>query len=85
MNKIFHHSSSSYCYLAVPLIGLGLILLLSACGDQTKTEEKLAQETSSVQDIERELIFNDVTLEQSDKQGRPIWKVNAKQATYSKD
>jgi LPS export ABC transporter protein LptC len=85
MNKIFHHSSSSYCYLAVPLIGLGLILLLSACGDQTKTEEKLAQETSSVQDIERELTFNDVTLEQSDKQGRPIWKVNAKQATYSKD
>ena len=68
------------------MISLMVTFLLFACGDQTKTVEKPVEDTSSsAQAVERNLTFNDVTLEQSDQQGRPIWKVLAKQATYSKD
>ncbi len=85
MNKVFHPLFTFYRYLAVPLMGIVLTLALSACGEKTQPVEKVAQDTSPVQDVERDLTFNDVTLEQSNQQGRPIWNVKAKQATYSKD
>ncbi len=73
----------------IPIVGVMLTILLFACGDQTQTVEKPSENTSSdnssAQAVERNLTFNDVALEQSDRQGRPYWKVNAKQATYSKD
>lgn len=73
----------------IPIVGVMLTFLLFACGDQTQTVEKPSENTSSdassAQAVERNLTFNDVALEQSDQQGRPFWKVNAKQATYSKD
>lgn len=72
----------------IPLVGVILTFLLFACGDQTQTvetSENTSSDNSSAQAVERNLTFNDVALEQSDRQGRPFWKVNAKQATYSKD
>ncbi len=73
----------------IPIVGVMLTFLLFACGDQTQTVEKPSQntssDTSSAQAVERNLTFNDVALEQSDQQGRPFWKVKAKQATYSND
>lgn len=71
-----------------PIVGVMLTILLFACGDQNQTVEKsenTSSENSSAQAVERNLTFNDVALEQSDRQGRPYWKVNAKEATYSKD
>ncbi len=85
MNYIFHLPYAVYRYLAAPLVGVMLLFTLFSCGDQNSTVEQRAQDTSAVQDIERNLTFNDVTLEQADAQGRPIWIVKAKQATYSKD
>jgi len=85
MNYIFHLPYAVYRYLAAPLVGVMLLFTLLSCGDQNSTVEQRAQDTSAVQDIERNLTFNDVTLEQADAQGRPIWIVKAKQATYSKD
>lgn len=66
---------------------VALLFGLAACGDQSRTVKKVAQDTSSVQQevVENNLTFNDVTLEQADEQGRPVWKVKAKQAIYSKD
>lgn len=58
---------------------------LSACQNQSRTVKKLQQDRAVAQDLQGSLIFNDVTLEQADPQGRPLWKVKAKQATYSKD
>jgi len=58
--------------------------LLSACNNQNRTERKLKQDTSATQ-IEGTLVFNNVTLDQADEKGRPLWKVKAKQATYTKD
>ncbi len=60
------------------------IALLSACEGKSRTEKKLKQDTSATQ-IEGSLVFNNVTLDQADEKGRPLWKVKAKQATYTKD
>ena len=78
MNSIFR-------FAAAPLIGVVVVLGLVGCGDPQRTANKATQETSSVQNVERNLTFNDVTLEQADEQGRSVWKVKAEEATYSKD
>lgn len=78
MNSIFPFPSSVFIIVA-------LLCGLVACGDQNRTVKKLAQDTSSVQKFESNLTFNDVTLEQANDQGLTVWKVKAKQATYSKD
>lgn len=85
MNRIFYLSSSIFHFVAAPLIGVVLLLNLSACSTENRTVKKLAEDTSSVQNFENNLTFNDITLEQANEQGRPVWKVKAKQATYSQD
>ncbi len=68
--------------------GLGIVLLafilLSACNSPNRTEKKLKQDSKATT-IEGSLVFNNVTLDQADEKGRPLWKVKAKQATYTKD
>lgn len=78
MNSIFR-------FAAAPLIGVVVVLGLVGCGDPHRTANKATQDTSSVQNVESNLTFNDVTLEQADEQGRSVWKVKAEEATYSKD
>ena len=85
MSKIFHFIYQFYRCSTAPLLSLVLVIALFACRDQTQPVQEVTQETSPVQEVERDLTFNDVNLEQSDQQGRPVWKVEAKQATYSKD
>ncbi|MEQ8960381.1 MAG: LPS export ABC transporter periplasmic protein LptC, partial [Coleofasciculus sp. C2-GNP5-27] len=66
----------SLCLLALaPLLG---------CQTESQTVKKIQQDTEST-DIEGSLVFNNVTLEQADEQGRPLWRVKANQATYTKD
>lgn len=62
------------------------LAVLSACQGQSesRTEQKIKQDTAATT-IEGTLVFKNVTLEQADEKGRPLWKVNAKQATYTKD
>jgi len=75
MNSIFR-------FAAAPLIGVVVVLGLvvgSLAAQRTKT-----QDTSSVENVESNLTFNDVTLEQADEQGRSVWS-KAEEATYSKD
>lgn len=60
------------------------IASLSACKSETRTEKKLKQDTAAT-DIEGSLVFKNITLDQADEKGHPLWKVRAKQATYSKD
>ena len=68
------------------LLVVAMLWGLASCGslNRSHTAKKLAQDTS-VKDFEGNLTFNDVTLDQFDEQGRPVWKVKAQQATYSKD
>lgn len=91
MNNIFHPLTAFYRCYSVVMISLMVTFLLFACGDQRQTVEKPVAEkpvegnSSTAQAVERNLTFNDVALEQSNEQGRPVWKVKSKQATYSKD
>jgi LPS export ABC transporter protein LptC len=63
---------------------LSVVALLPACNGKKRTEQKIKKDTSATQ-IEGSLVFNNVTLDQADEKGRPLWKVKAKQAIYTKD
>ena len=62
-----------------------MLLGVGACSSEGRTQKKLAQDTAAIQSSETNLTFNNVTLEQTDAQGRPLWKVKTQQAIYSKD
>ncbi len=69
----------------LPIYFLLFAFLVSSCNTEKRTEKKLQKDTSSVTDFEGSLVFQNVTLDQADEQGRPLWKVKAKQAVYTKD
>ncbi len=60
-------------------------LTLVSCGAKKPSIEEEPSETESVQDDESKFTFQGVALEQFDEKGQPIWKVNAKQAKYTKE
>ncbi|MCW5317350.1 LPS export ABC transporter periplasmic protein LptC [Nostoc sp. KVJ3] len=60
-----------------------LIFGLVSCGGKSPTASEQNPADSSNQD--NNLTFFDVTLEQADEVGRPIWKVRAKTAKYTKE
>lgn len=83
MNWIYLSSFSSR---RIAALGISVVLLLvTACNNENRTVKKLAEDTSAVQNFENNLSFNNVTLEQANEQGKPVWKVKAKQAIYSND
>ncbi|YAF98742.1 MAG: LPS export ABC transporter periplasmic protein LptC [Nodularia sp. CChRGM 3473] len=56
---------------------------LAACGGKSPTNSQSNNASSSSE--ESNLTFFDVTLEQADEVGRPLWKVQAKKATYTQE
>jgi LPS export ABC transporter protein LptC len=68
----------------LPLIFF-LIIGLSSCGGKSPTASKPNPSGSPGQDDNSNLTFFGVAFEQFDEVGRPIWKVNAKQAKYTKE
>ena len=74
-------SSKRFLGFALCLV---ILSFLSACNGESRTEKKIKKDTAATE-IEGSLVFNNVTLDQADEKGRPLWKVKAKQATYSKD
>ena len=73
------------------LIFIWLLFSIAACDNEGRTAKKLAQDSRLAQDkalakeSDSNLTFNDVTLDQVDNSGRPLWKIKAKQAIYSND
>jgi LPS export ABC transporter protein LptC len=61
-----------------------LSLLIGSCRTQSRTAERLAEDTDAAE-IDSNLTFNNITLQQADDDGKPLWKVKADQATYSPD
>ncbi len=59
--------------------------MLVSCGGQKKRIDDEPVENESVQEDESKFTFQGVALEQFDEKGQPIWKVNAKQAKYTKE
>lgn len=70
--------------LLLPLT-LCLLISLVACGGKTNTANKPPPESPSQKNVGSNLTFFGVTLEQADEVGRPLWKVKAKQAKYTKE
>lgn len=73
------------CFVAAPLVSISLVLGLVGCGAQSSPVKQSAQDSSPEPAVENNLTFNDITLDQADDQGRPLWKVKAKHALYSQD
>jgi LPS export ABC transporter protein LptC len=67
------------------LLTAGLMVGLTACEPTNRASERLARDSEAVQQIDVNLTFNNITLEQADEQGNAVWKMTAKQATYSED
>jgi LPS export ABC transporter protein LptC len=76
-------TSSVKRFLAL-IFCLFTVALLSACKDGSRAEKKIKRDTAATE-IEGSLIFKNVTLDQADEKGHPLWKVKAKQAIYTKD
>ncbi len=74
--------SSTPPFLLLPLIFF-LIFGLASCGGKSPTASQ--QNTVASSNKDSNLTFFDVTLEQADEVGRPILKVRAKQAQYTKE
>jgi LPS export ABC transporter protein LptC len=70
--------------VVVPLL-LVALASVSACRQGSQAVSQLAADSSAAQQVDTNLTFNNITLEQPDQQGRTLWKMKAEQATYSPD
>ncbi|MEH1907764.1 MAG: LPS export ABC transporter periplasmic protein LptC [Nostoc sp.] len=80
--KKIQNFSSASSFLLLPLTFF-LVFGLVACGGKTPSNSQ--QNTGGSSNQDNNLTFFDVTLEQADEVGRPIWKVRAKRAKYTKE
>ncbi|QLE57532.1 LPS export ABC transporter periplasmic protein LptC [Nostoc sp. TCL26-01] len=71
---------TNWCYLPLTIC---LIFGLVACSG--KTPKPAPTNNSETTNQDSNLTFFDVTLEQADEAGRPVWRVKAKQAQYTKE
>jgi LPS export ABC transporter protein LptC len=65
------------------LVLVALLAGISACNSSSSMPQK--EDTSAAQEADSGLTFKDVILEQADANGQPLWRIRAKQATYSQD
>ncbi|MEH2051521.1 LPS export ABC transporter periplasmic protein LptC [Nostoc sp.] len=74
--------SSAPSFLVLPLTFF-LVFGLVACGGKSPPASQ--QNTGGSSNSDSDLTFFGVTLEQADEVGRPIWKVRATRAKYTKE
>ncbi|MFM2064836.1 MAG: hypothetical protein RLZZ507_4507 [Cyanobacteriota bacterium] len=79
----------SFDILQMPLnlyfLPLTLLLLIGLFSCGNPSPPKPEQDASANQNTDSKLTFFGVALEQFDEEGRPIWKVKAQQAKYTKE
>lgn len=69
----------------ISLLAIALLVSVSGCRQGSRTADQLAEDSDAAEDIQSNLVFNNVTLEQADPEGQPIWEVEAEQVIYSQD
>jgi LPS export ABC transporter protein LptC len=73
----------------IKTIGLPFALLvlvgLGSCRQEGRGANRLAEDTAAAQQVDPNLTFNNITLEQPDENGQTLWKVRAQQAVYTPD
>jgi LPS export ABC transporter protein LptC len=77
-NSCFVRSIALPLMLAIVLVGT------SACRNSNRAAERIAEDSTAAE-IDSNLTFSNITLEQADEQGQLLWKVVAEEATYSSD
>lgn len=73
-----------YRFAVIAAVFAVVIVAVRACQSSSSTLESL-QNQQGTEQTEPELILKDVTLEQPDDNGVLLWRVEAKEATYSPD
>lgn len=71
-------------FTPLPLLAV-LIITSAGCRQGSRGAERLAEDSSAAQQVNSNLVFNNITLEQADDAGKVMWKVKAEQVTYSPD
>lgn len=71
-------------FTTLPLLAV-LIITSAGCRQGNRGVERLAEDSSAAQQVNSNLVFNNITLEQADESGKAMWKVKAEQVTYSPD
>lgn len=66
-------------------LAVALLAFSSACRQSNSGVEQIARDSAKAQQVDSDLSFDDITLEQADEQGRLLWKVSSERATYSQD
>lgn len=66
-------------------LGVVMLLLTTGCRPASRAADKLAQDSSAAQQVDTNLTFNNITIEQPDEKGQTLWKVKAKVAVYTPD
>jgi LPS export ABC transporter protein LptC len=64
---------------------ISIILCLSLIGCQGGKKEEEIQSNSPPREIETGLVLHNATLEQSNENGQPLWKLSTEKAVYSQD
>ncbi|NJR66712.1 MAG: LPS export ABC transporter periplasmic protein LptC [Leptolyngbyaceae cyanobacterium CRU_2_3] len=67
------------------LLTLAAFMLTTSCQQNGQGAKQLAEGSSVAQQVDTNLTFNNITLEQADEKGQTLWKVKAQQAVYSPD
>lgn len=71
-------------WITLPLLAV-LMITSTGCRQGNRGAERLAEDSSAAQQVNSNLVFNNITLEQADEAGKVMWKVKAEQVTYSPD
>jgi LPS export ABC transporter protein LptC len=66
-------------------LGAVIVLLTTGCRPASRAADKLAQDSSAARQVDTNLTFNNITIEQPDEKGQTLWKVKAKVAVYTPD
>ncbi len=82
--EMLRNGAKANQFLAFALCLLSLTALTACDGGESRTAKKLKEDTAATE-IEGSLVFENVTLDQADEQGRPLWEVKATKATYTPD
>jgi LPS export ABC transporter protein LptC len=70
---------------ASALLVLLLLLHLAGCRSGNNGAERISEDSAAAQEIESDLTFNNVTLEETDETGNTLWEIEAEQVIYSQD
>ncbi|GAB4372958.1 MAG: hypothetical protein Kow00121_15760 [Elainellaceae cyanobacterium] len=72
-------------FITLPLVMVVLLSMTAGCRQGSRGAERLAEDSSAAEDLDSNLVFENLTLEQANEQGETLWNVKAEKVVYSPD